>query len=325
MAVKSGNHQGNGNRETSSQKQDRNVPTRSNGWGELQLQTASGSVIDSEVVDAPENWGTAWERLRARNPSVTDFAPCLVPNQVTQNQLLNRTWRDLTLVDVQSYLMEELKSTLSTSDYEQFQQHGLAVPDDACYKRICPAIDEFIFQAAVQYGPEILLLPELHQRVFDWVRTEDGGDKHCEKLGKRLALGALVHRRRAWAPLDPWWVQSRRAILNEVKTLKGYLLAKLTNYRAPSKEQLLGATLDTIEENESKFPKLLRIGASFLRFLKLQSEPLRGLLEGAITPANFTNELIESVTNYTPESSRQLISRGLSEPRVPEGSPSSDL
>jgi hypothetical protein len=324
MASKSGSDRSKVSRETS-QQQKRGAPTASNGWGELQLQTASGSVTDRKVVDAPENWGTAWKRLRARNPSVTDFAPCLVPNPATRNQFLNPRWRELTEADVRSYMMEELKSTLSTSDYEQFQQHGLAVPDDAGHKRICSAIDEFIFQAAVQYGFEISLLPEVGQRVFDWVHTEDQGDKRCDKFGGRLAQGARVRQGTALAPLKPWWVRSRSAIISEVKLLKQFLPDKLPTNRTPTKGQLLAATLDTIEENESKFPKLLRIGASFPRFLMWNTRLLGSLLEDEITPGNFTGELIRSVTNYKPDSSRQLISRGLSETRFCKSSPSSDL
>src|SRR5580704_2220159 len=251
----------------------------------------------------------------ARNPSVPDFSPCLVPNPVARNQLLSRTWRDVVEADVRAYLKEELTSCLSRSDYEIFLQHGLAAPDDSLCRRVPRAIDEFIFQAAVQYGPEIFLLPELLQRVTDWARKENGGDELWKKLGKRFALHARVHRGTAKAPLDPWWVRSRRAIIQETKFLKEYLPVKLPKHRTPSKEQLLDAVLDTIEDNASKFPQLLRIGASsFLVFIKLETKLLRTLLEQGITPADFTGKLIQSVTNYTPESARQIINRQLSRP-----------
>jgi hypothetical protein len=320
MAGKSRKDQTNANRDTSSDQGHWAVPKP---WGELQLQTASGSVIDREVLNAPADWTKELtERLRARNSSVTDGVPVLVAYPVPRNQLLYRSYRELTEVEVRAYMMEELKRTLSTSDFEQFQKHWLEAPE---YERICGAIDDFIFQAAVQYGPEIFLLPEVLQRVSDWVRAENGGDKRCEKLGERFALGARVFQGTGRAPLNPWWVNSRSAILREVKFLKKYLPARLPKDRTPSKEHLVAAVLDTIEDNESKFPKLLRIGARFLHFLMWKPELLRSLLEGTITPGNFVGELIWSVTHYKPESSRQLTSRHLSQPRLPEGPPPSDL
>jgi hypothetical protein len=39
--------------------------TSGGGWGELRLyQTGGGGEIDREVVKTPEEWGSAWERLR---------------------------------------------------------------------------------------------------------------------------------------------------------------------------------------------------------------------------------------------------------------------
>lgn len=321
MSGQSGNSRGNAGQGTSFRQKNRSARKPSSGWGELRLDRTGVGEIDHEVVNAPEDWTAAWQRLRARHPSVTDFAPYLVPNPVVRNQLLNPGWRAATEADVRSYLKEELRSSLSNSDYEHFLQHGLAGPDDRLRGRICRAIDEFIFQSAVQYGPEIFLLPEVLQRVSDWVRKENGGNERCERLGKRFALLARVRRGTAKTPLNPWWVQSRRAIIREVRILKKYLAAKLTKHRTLSKEQLLDAILDTMEDDASKFPKLLRIGAAFLAFLQLETEHLRTLLEGGITPADFVGELIQSVTNYKPESARQIISRALSRLRSLKGSP----
>jgi hypothetical protein len=80
-------------------------------------------------------------------------------------------------------------------------------------------------------------------------------------------------------------------------------------HRELSRENLLDVAMDAMQE-ESKFPKLLRIGVPFLTFIgQPESRVLRHLLDGTLSPANFTDELISWMTNYEPESARQIISR----------------
>jgi hypothetical protein len=285
-----------------------------NEYGELRIyRRNSDHEIDREALRDPEDYKPALNRLRSRNPSVTDPVVELVPNWTNVTQFLNAEWqRKLAVSDLQLYLTEELNSRLSPSDCELFVKHGLAIPDEPSRQRIYNAIDDIILQGAIEQGPRIFLLPTVLQRVSDWVLTDKDKGKRWKELGERFALLAQVVRGKAYAPLYPWWVRSRRAIIEEVGALKKQLRAQLPNYSSLSKRDLLQAALDTIEEHHSKFPRILRIGVPFQGFIESETGVFRRLLQEELTPADFTGELIQWVTNYQPESSRQIISRYLS-------------
>ena len=176
-------------------------------------------------------------------------------------------------------------------------------------------MDDFILQAAIEQGPKIFMLPTVFQRVNDWVLTGDDNGERWKELGERFALLARVVRGKGHAPLYPWWVRSRRAITEGAGALKEQLRAELPNFSSLSKRNLLHAALDMIEEHHSKFPKILRIGVPFQSFIESETGVFRRLLQGELTPADFTGELIRWITNYQPESSRQIISRYLSNPK----------
>jgi hypothetical protein len=300
--------------------------TASSEWGEFHLyRRDSDRVIDREVLRGPEDQKTALNRLLSRNASVTDCVAELVPNLANVIQFLNDEWRDLVVPDLQSYLVEELRSRLSPSDCALFEKHRLAIPDKTSRQRVGKAIDEIILQAAIEQGPKIFLLPTVLQRVTDWILTDEGNGERWEELGERFAQLARVIRNKAYAPLYPWSVRSRAAILHEVRALRRQLRTKLPNYSSLSKRHLIRAALDTIEEDHSKYPKILRIGVPFQSFIESETGVLRRLLHGELAPAIFTGQLIQWVTNYDPESSRQLISRLLSKRKTSEGPPPSDL
>jgi hypothetical protein len=232
------------------------------------------------------------------------------PNWSGLNDFLNTTWRELAVSDIESYLAEELKASVSSSDYENFRQHGLEIPDENSRRIVCKAIDEIILQAAIEQGPNIFLVPVVRQRLTDWALKERGGSERWEELGKRFALLARVVQGEAKAPLYPWWVRSRKEIIKELKFLRKNFPAQVT-HRGRSKEELLNEVQHTIEENHEKFPKLLRIGFAFLTFLQSETEAFRRLLVEELSPANFADELISWMTNFQPESARQTISHYL--------------
>jgi hypothetical protein len=326
MAGKSGSDRSKVSRETS-QQQNREAPTPSSAWGEVHLYRGdSDRLIDREFLLGPEDGKPALNRLRSRNPLVIDSIVEFVPNLANLIQFLNAEWRrDLVVSDLQAYLIEELNSRLSPSDCALFGEHGLAIPDKTSRQRICNAIDEIILQAAIEQGPNFFLIPTVLQRVTDWVFADENNGERWEELGARFAQLARVVRGRAYAPLYPWWVRSRKAILGEVRVLRRQLRADVPKYSGLSKRRLIRAALDTIEEHHSKFPKILRIGVPFQSFIESETGVFRRLLQRELAPSEFTGQLIKWITNYEPESSRQLINRLLSNPRFRAGSPSSDL
>jgi hypothetical protein len=225
-----------------------------------------------------------------------------------QNRFLDQSWRNAAEKEVRSFLNEELRSTLSPEEYEAFQKHALAAPDEASRRKIREAIDRFISESLFFYGLKIFLLPEVLQRVSDWVLTERNGKWLCKELGDNLALLPKVDRREAKAPLG-WWVRSRSAIIREVKVLRDLLRAKLQQDTTPTRNELLNAVLSTLRQNTGKFPKLIQIYGPFIDFVASNADTLNSLLAGEITSADFTGELIRYTTNYKPESARQIISR----------------
>jgi len=286
-------------------------------YGEVRIyRRNSDHEIDREALRDPEDYKPALSRLLSRNSSVTDPVVEVVPNWTNVTQFLNVEWqRKLVVSDLQLYLTEELNSSLSPSDCELFEKHGLAIPDEPSRQRIYNAIDDIILQGAIEQGPKILLLPTVFQRVSDWVLADEDNGERWKELGKCFALLARVVRGKARAPLYPWWVRSRRAIIEEVQALKKQLRAEQPKHSGLSKRALLHAALNTIEENHSRFPKILRIGVPFQGFLESEIGVLRRLLQGTLTPADFAGQLIQWATNYKPESSRQIISHYLAKPK----------
>ncbi len=278
------------------------------GYGGFQLYRRKengdiGDEIDRETVNGPGDMKPACDRLLDRNRSVCDsilyFTPdvgFLVQQVPAQSELL-------------SYMTEELERTLSASDYKNFREYGLAVPNEASRRLIHTVIDKLILQAAVDIGPSMFLLPQILQRVTEWLTEVDGGER-WKKLGKQFALVSRKARGEGRKPLSTWWDRSRKkTIVREVRVLKRYLRAKLTNRRSLSKLDLVDAMLNTIGDHANEFPKLMQIGNAFQSFVESDTEPLRILLDGTLSPANFTGELMELVTGYTPESAIDITSR----------------
>jgi hypothetical protein len=284
-------------------------------YGELRLHKRDGSPeIDREALDKPDDYKAAFNRLLDRNPSVTDVIIFYQPNWSGLNDFLNTTWKELVVSDVESYLDEELKASVSSSDFENFRQHGLEIPNENSRRTVANAIDEIILQAAVEQGPNIFLVPVVRQRLVDWALKERGGSERWEELGKRFALLARVVQGGAKVPLYPWWVRSRRDVVREVKALTRNFHPRVT-HRNLSKEELLNEVQYTVQVHHQKFPKLLRIGVPFLLFVQSEAGAFQQLLDETLSPANFTDELIAWMTNYEPESARQIISRYLTSPR----------
>lgn len=217
---------------------------------------------------------------------------------------------DFVKSDVQPYMTEVLKYLLPPSDCENFRQHGLAVADETSLHKIRKAMDEFILQAASVQGPSIFLHPMVLRRVTEWALTEDDGDRLWKELGSRFALLNKVVRGKGKARLDPWWVVSWPAIIKELRTLKKiYLQTNMPKQHSLSKQSLLDFTLRTIDLCAADFPTLRRIEVAFQKFVESEIGVLRNLLDGTLSPAQFTGQLAQSMTNYKPESVQQIVSR----------------
>lgn len=283
------------------------------GYGGFQLYRRKengdiGDEIDRETVNGPGDMKPACDRLLDRNRSVGNhilyFTPdvgFLIQQVPAQSELL-------------SYMTEELQRTLLPPDYQNFRHYGLAVPDENSRQLIHKAIDELILRAAVDFGPRIFLLPVILQRVTEWLEEKVGGERWRE-LGKRFAQVSQNVQGKRSAPLSEWWTPSRSRIIQEVRALRKYIRAGVTKWPSLSKLDLVEVMLQTIEDHASEFPKLIQIGNAFQSFVESDTEPLRILLHGTLSPANFTDELIQSVTKYEGESARQIISQRLSQLR----------
>jgi hypothetical protein len=115
--------------------------------------------------------------------------------------------------------------------------------------------------------------------------------------------------------LEGWWARSRSDLIKETKKLQKCLRARFEGRNnIPADWVLLDAAKDVIEGEPDTFPKLGQIEAHLQLFVSAQPESLRKLVTGKLvaghlTPMDFTDELIGSITNYERDSVRQVISR----------------
>jgi len=252
---------------------------------------------------------TAFERLLAKDASENDLAIHFVPSPSMRNRIpTSPVDRKIIASKLEKYVTEELSHVLSSADLELFRHHGLEPPDDAALPRIYAAMDRVILQAAVEQGPIVFLASEILQRVTDWVLEGDDGARRCKRLGDAFARRSRVMRGLQTAPLAPWWVRSRTAIIQEVKKLRKSLQGRFAGRnKLPADWVLLDAAEDALEGEPGTFPKLGEIVGPFQFFVHAQPEPLRFLLTGNLTAALFTDQLIGWITNYQPGSVPQLI------------------
>ena len=290
---------------------------KSGRFGEVRLYSCGTErEIGHEVLSGYDDLKSAIERLKAKAPSERQFVAQVVLDPKTVNKIpTNESERRSRASEVEEYVTEELSYLLSPADLEQFRRYRLEPPDKAALPRICAAMDSVILQEAVEQGPEIFLMPEILQRVTDWTLEGEDGERRCERLGRAFARCSRVIRGLQTAPLDPRWVRSRPAIVQEVKELRKSLGAKFADRHNPPPEWvLLNALRDTVlDMSEGKpttmFPKLGQIELSFEAFVHAEPTPFRQLLTGHLTPALFTDQLIGWITNYEPGSVPQLIRR----------------
>jgi hypothetical protein len=269
----------------------------------------TGREIGGEILEGISDIVKPVSRLfeKANQTTARRMRLQVIPNWENKNHFLYEAWRNIAEAEVRSFLNDELRSALPGEDYRAFQQHGLSL-NDASRRAVCNAIDQFISDGLFLYGPKILLLPEVLQRIADWVLTEKEGQRLCKKFGDDLVRLARLYRGEAKAPLT-WWARSRHAIVAEVKALCGLLRAKPSKKTNPSKGELISTVLSMMKQDESRFPNLIRVSDAFVAFLFSNITSLRTLLAQGITPAEFVGDLIQWATNYTPESARQTISR----------------
>jgi hypothetical protein len=176
-------------------------------YGELRLYKRDGSrEIDREALDKPDDYKAAFNRLFDRNPSATDSILQVVRSRSGLDEFPKTEWqRDLVVSDLQSYLAEELRASVSSRAYKQYLKHGLEIHSANSRRIVCKALDEIILQAAIEQGPNIFLLLVVQQRLTDWTLKEKNGSERWEALGKRFAWLAKVVRGKANVPLYPWW------------------------------------------------------------------------------------------------------------------------
>jgi hypothetical protein len=199
--------------------------------------------------------------------------------------------------------MKELKDRLSVFDYKDFRKNSLLGPNEAARLRISAKIDEFILYGIDLVGPMIFLLPEVLQRLSEWVLTEEAGIGRCKALGDHLASLPKHFQGKGLLSLYSWWALSRKSILQEVRALKKHVQAN------SQRVDLLTSVQAAISDNWRDFPKLTQLGEGFIAFASRHIASVEALIGSRLTPAKFTDELIGYATNYTPESARQLISK----------------
>jgi len=281
-------------------------------FGEIRVYSSTTErEIGREVLKGLNDLKPALDRLLARDPTVKDFVFDFVPSPRTLIRIpTTASERRLAISALEKYVTEELRHQLSQTDFDLFQQHRLEPPDEAALPRIYAAMDKVIFQAAVEQGLIIFLVPEIHQRVTDWSLEGENGERRFEELGKCFAQFSRVIRGAQKAPLAPRWVRSRSAIILEVKLLQKSLLLRFAmRHKLPPDRVLLDAAANIVDADPERFPKLSEIRAGLQLFVNAKPDALRLLSTGSLPPAPFTDQLIGWITNYKPESVAQLIRR----------------
>ena len=280
-------------------------------FGELRVICRNTNrEIGRENLTVPEDFRLALERVLSKNRSAKDVVAYVVPSPSTVNQIPTAAQeRKIISSEIEKYFMEDLSFKLSATDCDFFRQNGLNVPDEAARRRVHLAIDEVIFEAAVEHGPTIFLVPTILQRVADWVFDDGNGGQRHERLGSCLNLHGQVTRGEVNAPLAPWWVRSRGALLRELKDLRKQMQAEIAGRQTLLNNRvLLDAAVDLMEGRAERFPKLTRIGVGFQLFVDAEPEAFRQLIAGDLTVGLFTDQLVGWITNRDPESARQRIS-----------------
>jgi hypothetical protein len=292
-----------------SKKQE--TKAKGNWFGELRAYSRNPArEIGREFLRGPSDLRYASMRLLEKYPSEKDLILEIVPDARTLNKILTTPSNRMIVVsEIEKYVTEELSHRLSQKDFEIFQQHRLEPPDDTALARICTAMDDVILEAAVQQGPIIFLMREIHQRVTDWTLDGDNGARRWKRLGEKFAQFTLVTQG-GKSSLGGLWARSRTTLIQEVKELQKSLQARFRGgHDLPADWGLHQAATDTVEGEPATFPKLLQIDAPFQLFLSAKPESLRNLIAGYLTPALFTDELIGWNTNYEPGSVPQIIRR----------------
>ena len=268
--------------------------------------------IGREVLREPNDLRRAIDRLLAKNPSGNDFVIHLVPGAGTINRIPGAASKQaLRLIsEVEQYLTEELSHRGVTKPASNsFDDVASSLPDEAL-PRLYAAMDSAIFQLAVEQGPIILLASEILQRVTDWTLEGDNGARCWKRLGNYFAQFTLVPQGVKHSSLEGWWARSRTGLIQEVKKLQKSLQTKFQDRNEiPADWVLLDAAVDTVEAERGTFPKLGRIEAPLQLFLSAQPPALRNLIAESLTPMLFTDQLIGWITNYEPDSVRQVIHR----------------
>ena len=281
-------------------------------YGELRAYSRrTEREIGRESLSGPNDLNAAFERLLAKGASENELAIHFVPSAGTRNRIpTSPVDRKIIVSELEKYVTEELSHLLSPADLELFRQHGLEPYDVAALLRIYAAMDTVILQAAVEHGPVVFLVPEILQRVTDWVLEGDDGVRRWKRLGRGFARRSEVMRGLRNTPLEPRWVRSRGAIVQEVKGLRKSLRAYFAGrIRLPPDWIMSDAAADTFEREPDTFPNLREIAGSFEGFVHADPVPLRLLLAGNLTPALFADQLIGWITNYAPGSVAQIIRR----------------
>jgi hypothetical protein len=272
-------------------------PSQKSGhYGEVRVYSRSTELeVGREALSGPDDYRPAVERLLANAPSERDFVIHFVPSPRTLNKIsMTPTERSFVISELEKCIIGELRQRLS--------------PTEVALSRICTAMDEVIFQVAVEQGPAIFLVPVVLQRVSDWTIEGKDGARRWKRLGGCFAQFALVTQG-VKTSLVPWKM-SRNAIIKEVRKLRRVLHARFQERHAlPANWVLLNAAEDAVEAGSETFPKLVEIKDRFQLFVNTQPEALRNLLAGHFTPADFTDQLIGWITNYKPGSVAQIIRR----------------
>jgi hypothetical protein len=307
-------------RKTNANQDEAQQKPKTGRFDELRIYSRSPErEIGREVLRNRDDLKPAMERLLARDPSVTDFVIYYVPSARTLNKIPTAASEQAPLIsELEKYLTAELSHQLSQRGVTKpasnsYDDIASSLPDEAL-PTVCAAMDSAIFQLAVEQGPIILLVPDILQRVNDWTLEGDNGARCWKRLGKYFAQFALVPLGKKGS-LAGWWARSRSGLIQEIKELQQSLQTRFQERNdIPADWVLLDAARDTVEGDPGTFLKLGQIEAPIQLFVSAQPESLRKLLAGRsvaghLSPMDFTDELIGWITNYDPDSVRQVIYR----------------